>query len=385
MKILKVSIGKVENWEKNPRGCKKEGFERLKKQITKLGVYKPLLVYFDIHKKKYVSLGGNMRLRALRDLKYTDVDISLITPKNEAEKLEYALSDNDRIGYYEEDALAELIEQNKKNMDMDIFKVDTKEPIGLDEILALSGIGGEVIEDEVPEPPKKAKTKPGQLYVLGNHRLLCGDATKKKDVDKLMAGQKADMIFTDPPYNLNYKYNNYRDDKTREEYFHFCSIWFKLLNMFSNGKIIITIGKQNLGLWYSMGEPTEIAVWIHKNGVSGGRVSNLSLWEPIIFYGKHDRNSRANNLFEYDLKRQLIGETGNEHSCPKQVQMIMDIVKSYSREKKLILDIFGGSGTTLIACEQLNRKCFMMEIDPIYCDVIVNRWEIFTKRKAKKI
>ncbi len=140
MKILKVNIGKVENWDKNPRGCKKEGFDRLKKQITKLGVYKPLLVYFDDDKKKYISLGGNMRLRALRDLKYTEVDISVIKPKSEAEKLEYALSDNDRIGYYEEDALAELIDQNKKNMDMDIFKVDTTASMSLKDVLESAGI-----------------------------------------------------------------------------------------------------------------------------------------------------------------------------------------------------------------------------------------------------
>jgi DNA modification methylase len=148
--------------------------------------------------------------------------------------------------------------------------------------------------------------------------------------------------------------------------------------MFSQDKRIITTGKQNLGMWYEIEEPEEVAVWVHKNGVSGGRVSNLSLWEPIVFYGKYDRNSRPSNLFEYELKEQ---DTGKEHSCPKQIAMIADIVRSYSKENELWLDVFGGSGTTLIACEQLNRTCYMMELDPKYCDVIRKRYAKFLGRE----
>ncbi len=140
MNVRKVKIDTVENWEKNPRGCKKEGFERLKKQIVKLGIYKPLIVYYDGKKEKFISLGGNMRLRALRELKHNLIDISIIEPKNEAEKLEYALSDNDRIGYYEDDKLAELVNQHKNNIEMGIYKVDTKDSRTLTDILESFGI-----------------------------------------------------------------------------------------------------------------------------------------------------------------------------------------------------------------------------------------------------
>lgn len=210
-----------------------------------------------------------------------------------------------------------------------------------------------------------------------SHRLMAGDSTKIEDVEKLMDGKKADMVFTDPPYNLRYNYNSYKDNKTRDEYKDFCVEWFNLLKAFSKGKIIITTGKQNMAIWYSIEEPEEVAVWIHKNGVSGGRVSNLSLWEPIFFYGKYDRNLRPNNLFEYELKRQDTGSTGKEHTCPKQVAMITDIVKSYSNDNDIWLDVFLGSGTTLIACEQTNRICYGCEIDPKYVDVCRRRYHKF--------
>ena len=193
------------------------------------------------------------------------------------------------------------------------------------------------------------------------------------------------MVFTDPPYNVGLKYNEYSENKTRQEYRAFCIKWFDVLKVYSKGKIIITTGKNNLGMWFGIDEPREVAIWVHKNGVTGGRVSNLSLWEPIVFFGKYDRNSRPNNLFEYELKRQDTGVTGKEHSCPKQVEMIADIISSYSDRSDLWVDVFQGSGTTIIACEKTNRRCYGMEIDSHYCDVIIKRWEDYTGKKAKKI
>ncbi len=135
MEIKKVNIGEVENWEKNPRGCKKEDFIRLKKQIQKLGIYKHLLVYYDEEKKKYITLGGNMRLRALKELKYMEVDVSIVNPKSEVEKLEYSLSDNDRAGYYIEQELAELIHEFKDSINLNDFKTDLGKLTAIGDIL----------------------------------------------------------------------------------------------------------------------------------------------------------------------------------------------------------------------------------------------------------
>jgi len=133
MQIIKVPISKCKNWDKNPRGITKDDFARLKKQIQKLGLYKPLVAYED--SGEYIVLGGNMRLRAIRDLKHHEVDVSIVTPKTEAEKLELSLSDNDRAWYYEEDKLQELVYSHKEEIELPDYKVDLKEPVLVSNLL----------------------------------------------------------------------------------------------------------------------------------------------------------------------------------------------------------------------------------------------------------
>jgi len=396
MKLKNVPINQVENWDKNPRGCKKEGFERLKKQIQKLGVYKPLLVYED--KGTYITLGGNMRLRAIKELKYKNVDISIIEPKTEAEKLEYALSDNDRIGYYEEQALAEMIVEFKDSINLENFKVDMQEPIGLDEILRSAGIGGEVIEDEVPEPPKIAKTKKGDLYILGNHRLLCGDSTLKADIDRLMNGQKADMVFTDPPYALfgnSTGVAGVTDDKMVRPFFlaifsmmvmnvklfghcYTCCDWHSAFSLQAMGRES-GLTEKNLCIWDkgdggvgAMYQQCYEMVWFHANSPRATKTLGQKKSGERTVNGKP-------NIWRYS---RVTGD--RQHNAQKPTEMINNAIQNSTDEKGKVLDLFGGSGSTLIACEQTNRKCFMMELDPIYCDVIVERWENFTNMKAKK-
>jgi len=149
MKILKVPISSVIPWDKNPRGIKTEDFERLKKQILKLGVYKPLVCYRD--GKKYVVLGGNMRIRALQELGVREVEISLVMPKTEAERIEYALSDNDRAGYYEEEVLAELILPHLKEINLSDYRVDVGGTIDLKELMEKYGPDLEPKEKDLDE------------------------------------------------------------------------------------------------------------------------------------------------------------------------------------------------------------------------------------------
>jgi DNA modification methylase len=237
---------------------------------------------------------------------------------------------------------------------------------------------GLIDEDEIPEV-EEAVTQAGDMWLLGEHRVLCGDATKKEDVEQLMEGKKAELMLTDPPYNIGFTYNSYNDDKDDSEYESFCSAFYQLSKTISN-KQIITTGKQNLGLWYKISEIKDLAIWYASNKMSGGRVSNLALCEPIIFIGEFNRDARPNDFYEYNVKQQ--SDTGN-HTCPKIIDLWLDLVSSYSDKK--IYDPFLGSGTTLIACEKTNRKCYGMEIDPHYCDVIVKRWEEYTGNKAERI
>jgi len=178
MKILTAPIDHVLPWDKNPRNIKTKDMERLKKQIQQIGIYKPLICYKE--NGKYITLGGNMRLRALNDLGYQSVEISLVEPKTEAEKVAINLSDNDRAGEYDEQALAELTYEVKDEMDSDLFKIDLGNSVSIENLLTQYGPkieAGE--EDALPEPePSEPISKPGELYKLGKHRLLCGDATK---------------------------------------------------------------------------------------------------------------------------------------------------------------------------------------------------------------
>ena len=276
-------------------------------------------------------------------------------------------------------------EESKWNDDLlkDLFK----DLLGQDIDLAVTGFDLKEVnfyteenkpeeDDDVPEVPPEPRAKYGMLYVLGKHRLMCGDSTKIDDVEKLMGGNKADVVFADPPYNLGYDYNSYKDDKKYHEYKDFCAKWFNCCVVAGNGRVIITTGKQNLGMWYSIAKPRDVGIWIKKNGMSGGKISHLNLWEPIVFYGDIDRKSRANDLFEFNVAKQK--DVGG-HTCPKIISLIVDILESYSKNNDTVLDVFCGSGTTLIACEQTKRICYGMEIDPRYCDVIIERYCNYTK------
>lgn len=195
------------------------------------------------------------------------------------------------------------------------------------------------------------------------------------DVMKQMPEKCVDITMADPPYNLgiDYSINFNSDDKLdMNDYANWCSTWFEIL-LSKTTKTILTVGKNNLHVWFKIKPPKEIAIWIHKNGVSGGSVSYLSLWEPIIFYGEFNRNSRNSDLFEFELERQKIGITGKEHPCPKQIKLWSDIVYNYSKHNDIILDPFLGSGTTAVAAKQLGRKYIGIEISEAYCKIAVQR------------
>lgn len=183
-------ISKLKSWDKNPRTVTPEHFERLKQQVKKLGQYKPLLVT-----PEGVVIGGNMRLRAYQQLGIDDVWVSVITPTSEKKLLEYALSDNDRVGQYDGDLLLDLAQ----NLDVDftLFAIDLREPTLLS---ALLDQNKSVVEDEPPAVSEdEPDSKLGSIYQLGSHRLLCGDGTDITQLTKLVNGQTIDLIFTDPP------------------------------------------------------------------------------------------------------------------------------------------------------------------------------------------
>lgn len=183
-------------WDKNPRDILDNDFERLKLLISKLGLFKPFIITED-----NIVLGGNMRLKACLELGIEDVPVSIVKASTDKEKLEYALADNDRAGYYVEEKLKELV-ISIPDFDIQNFSIDLGKPEGLDIFMDKNK---EVVEDEVPEVSSEpAISKLGEVYQLGRHRVMCGDSTKIEDVEKLMVEQRADLLLTDPPYNVEY-------------------------------------------------------------------------------------------------------------------------------------------------------------------------------------
>jgi len=381
MKIIKVPIASVLPWDKNPRGIKTKDYERLKKQIKKLGVYKPLLAYED--KGKYVVLGGNMRIRALKEMGIPEVDISVVNPKNEAEKVEFALSDNDRAGFYEEDKLAELIYPHIKDIELGAFKVDLGEALDLKQVVERYGPDIEDGADDVPEvDDSPAITKMGDLFTLGKHRLLCGDSTKAEDVARLMRGEKADMVFTDPPYGVGYDGGAKKRDALTGD-----NIGTTIYGDALPHLRLSVSDHAALYLWYADAhaaaaaaaaagyEITAQIIWVKNHAQFVTSAHYKGKHEPC-FYG-HRKGKVAqwfgpnNEVTVWECDR---AQKNEYHPTQKPVPLAERAMCNSSKAGDSVLDLFLGSGTTLIAAEKTGRVCYGMEIDPKYCDVIIKRY-----------
>lgn len=378
-------------WDKNPRSIKGADFERLKSQIKKLGQYKPLLI-----NKDNVVLGGNMRLRAYLDMGIDDVWVSVVDAQTEKEMVEYALSDNDRAGYYDEEVLAELV-LSVPDLDLLQFKVDLGDAIDLKVVIDKFGPTPEVVEDEVPEDIE-TRCREGDLWQLGNHRLMCGDSTKIEDVERLMDGKKSDMVFTDPPYNIDYEGKTKKrlkienDKKSGEEFYQFLYDSLSLMNAFSKAGAPIYVCHAdservnfNRAMIAAGWLQKQCIIW-DKGSMVLGRQDYHWEHEPILYGWKE---GQAHQFFggrdKTTIWRIPRPTRSEEHPTMKPIKLCATAIQNSSKGDDIVMDLFGGSGSTLMACEQTNRTCYMMELDPHYCDVIIQRWENFTGKEAVKL
>lgn len=370
----KRNINTLHNWDKNPRSIKDKDFERLKTQIRDLGQYKPLLITED-----GTVLGGNMRLRAYRELGLDDIWVSIVKADTEEERMRYALSDNDRAGFYDEDLLANM-SGNFPDFNWEDYAVDLKEPQTLDDLIDSFK---EVEEDEVPEVAEgEPESKLGEVYQLGRHRLMCGDATKIEDVEKLMNGQKADMVFTDPPYGVDYE-GKTKDklkivnDITTEVFAIALPNYIAVSKAGASFYVCCPPGNNFKDFFLPFEEYCHLSatiIWA-KNSMVLGHGDYHYQHEPIL-YGwskgsSHKFYGDRSQTTIWNINRPTVSKF---HPTMKPIELVARAIKNSSKEEDLILDLFGGSGSTLIACEQTNRTCYMMELDPKYCDVIRKRY-----------
>ena len=392
MNIQKIKIESLKPAEYNPRKDLKpedEEYQKIKKSITEFGYVAPVIVNSNM-----TVIGGHQRLKVLKELGYTEVECVVVDLDQEKEKaLNIAL--NKISGDWDNDKLEELLAELKQtDIDMDITGFSFDE---VDEILKdITGSKEDDFDldqalDEIEEPISKR----GDVWILGKNRLMCGDSTQKEDVMHLMNSQEADMLLTDPPYNVDYegktsealKIEN--DNMSETEFYNFLLDSFK--NMFDSikygGSAYVfhadTEGLNFRNAFKSCGfKLAQCLVWV-KNTFVMGRQDYQWRHEPILYGWKPGAghyfvdNRKQSTVLEFDKPSR-----NAEHPTMKPVDLLVYLIKNSSKENDLILDLFGGSGSTLIAAEQTQRRCYTMELDPKYCDVIMKRWENLTGEKA---
>jgi DNA modification methylase len=396
-----VKINAIKPNKDNPRLIKDDKFKKLVKSIQEFPEMlklRPIIVDEDM-----IVLGGNMRLKASKDAGLKEVWVEVAEGLTEEQKKEFIVKDNVGFGEWEWDMLAnEWDSVQLAEWGLDVWEnEDDKEPEA-----------GLIEDDEIPEV-KESKVKRGDIWQLGEHRLMCGDSTSLDDVAKLMNGEKADMVFTDPPYNIDFQgtmsctskdgeiitmkdgysvpnsqYEGIKNDKkTKEEFKPFIE------------KTLERIKENVIGGWYVCFSSSTLEELLNPLIEKGMRWKSIIVWnknqspmgggnfrkkyEPIV-YGYFNNNFYGKEYSEDDVWDIDRTRKNDLHPTMKPIPLIEKAIGYSSKKNGSVLDLFLGSGSTLIAAEKLNRKCYGMELDEKYCDVIIERWEQFTGQKAIK-
>lgn len=364
-----VSTSELAPHPKNRNKHPDEQIERLAKVLKYQGWRYPV----KVSKLSGFITSGHGRLLAARLNGWKEVPVNFQDYEDEAQEYADVQADN---------AIASWAELDLAGINSDIgdlgpdFDIDM---LGIEDFVLepAETLEPQCDEDEVPEHVEP-KTKRGDIYRLGRHRLMCGDSTSIDDVEKLMAGKKADMLFTDPPYGIGYEYATH-DDSDAEA--NKQMVW-DIFALHDCGKVW-TPGLMNLARDIDRFGKTKVVVWYKKFAQAGNGIGGASTWEPVLVLNPSEKNLSNDVLTVMTEREQLNGKSLRElHSCPKPVNLFEQLMEALSKKTDLIHEPFCGSGTTLIASEKTGRTCFGMELDPKYCDVIVTRWETYTGQKA---
>jgi DNA modification methylase len=375
MEIKEVEVSALIPYAKNSRTHDDAQVAQIAASIKEFGWTNPILV--DGTKG---VIAGHGRLLAARKLGMAKVPTIELKDMTEAQKKAYVIADNKlalNAGWDTNFLSLELQELKDQDFDLTLLGFDDKE---LDALLAPETTEGLTDEDSVPDTPIEPKTKLGDIYILENHRLMCGDSTSIDAVEKLMDGNSVDLIFTDPPYNVAFNGRSGKhdviknDDLPEHEFENF------ILEVCSVIKVL---------------DPKAYYVWCNWN-FYGLLQRNLKfktciVWAKNVFgMGQGYRHQHEFCLFNGKIDEVIknesdLWEVKKDHNYVHPTQKPVALsVRAFGNHIKLlnVLDLFGGSGSTLIGAEQTGRKAFVMELDPKYCDVIVKRWEDFTGKKA---
>ena len=428
MQVSERLVQEIIPYENNPRN-NDEAVDKVAESIKEFGFKQPIVV-----DKDGVVIVGHTRLKAAKKLGLETVPVVVAEDLNEEQAKAYRLADNktNELAEWDFDALdIELLDI--KDIDMGRFGFE----------VAQEADDGEIIEDDFTEDVEP-RAKTGDIWQLGEHRLICGDSTEQETIEKLMDGNEADLLITDPPYNVNYSAKNEvltkagfyqnpdtiatattpiaNDNMDSESFLAFLTDAFSCASaVLKRGGCFYIFHSDTYGLEFRRAvkatpdiEMHQNLVWV-KNGLVLGHADYQWKHEPCLYgwktgahYFTDDRKQTTViedgvpnfSKMKKDEMRELLEEIYSDkvsttilnekkptlndlHPTMKPVKLIARLVRNSSKPGRNVLDTFGGSGSTLMACEQTNRRCFMIELDPHYCDVIIERWESFTGRKAE--
>jgi DNA modification methylase len=388
------SVSTLIPYARNSRTHSDEQIAQIAASIKEFGWTNPILIDGDNG-----IIAGHGRLSAARKLGHEEVPVIELKDLTETQRKAYIIADNRlalNAGWDNEMLTIELNELLADNFALDILGFDPKELAALLEPDVVEGLTD---EDAVPDIPDEPKTRLGDIYQLGNHRLMCGDSTSIDAVDKLMP-ETANMIFTDPPYlmdftggihgdgskSFNAKHGSIKNDKMSDkEGDDFLDAINSVITSKVDGAFYITFYRLGINKYFASMERTglkcrSLVIW-DKGNHTLSNSDYMSMYEPM-FYGwvnNHKFYGGKNGMDIWRIKRTAKNDL---HPTMKPVELVEKAVLDGSAINGIVLDLFGGSGTTIVACEKHNRHSRIMELDPKYCDVIVKRWEDFTGKKA---
>ena len=383
MNIEKIEINKLKPATYNPRQISKKQYNDLKDSIEKFGLVDPIII-----NKDFTVIGGHQRLKVCKELKYKDIDCVVLDLTKEEER-ELNIRLNKSGGEFDLDILANEFEIEELK-DWGFKEIELG--LNIDKI-----VEGNTEDDYIPEV-KESRVKLGDVWKLGKHRLMCGDSTKESDVNKLMNGDKADMAFTDPPYKIETKGGCKGEIgkglKKQGQDIDFISNFnpkefLKILpSVFERKKInsYIFCNKELLPDYLNWARENNfsfnVLIWKKPNAIPIGDshrpdIEYLLLFRKCAIWNNGLNDVNYSRCLEYGREKGL-------HPTMKPIELITNEIKISSHKNSICVDLFLGSGSTLIACEKTNRICYGMELDTKYCDVIIERWEQFTGQKAVK-
>ena len=373
--IVYKNVADLIPYARNSRTHDKDQVSQIVASIKEFGFTNPVLI-----DDEGLIIAGHGRVQAAQKLNLKTVPTICLDYLTEAQKKAYVIADNRlalNAGWDFDMLKVELNDLNDLEFDVSLLGFDDKE---INDILA-DPTEGLVDEDSTPDLVEDPITVEGDIWLLGNHRLMCGDSTSIDAVDKLMDGNKADMMFTDPPYNVAFngrsgKFDVIKNDDLEEsEFNNFIDSFISIVKTLDLNTYYICCNWAFYGILELKLKPKSCIVWA-KNVFGLGK-GYRHQHEFILFDGFID----ATITNESDLWN-IAKDSKYKHPTQKPVALSERAITNSSKPKNKVLDLFGGSGSTLLACEKLDRSAYLMELDPKYCDVIIQRWQEFTGQNA---